>query len=105
MEAPAVPSFRVDFLNQFARNEKTLKVCQRSIVVGAAESAEVAVEIAKARFAELEGIADWRIHAAAIEVVPLQEQVRTEGRKAAGSPRAKTLRGKGQRAASSGRKL
>ena len=66
-----VASFRVDFINQFARHDKVYKVCQRSIVVSAA-SREEATETANKRFAELEGIHDWRIHAAMIEVVPIE---------------------------------
>ncbi|MGC2201065.1 MAG: hypothetical protein WA633_13100 [Stellaceae bacterium] len=64
-------SYRVDFINQFARYDKVYKVCQRSIVVSAA-SREEATETAKKRFAELEGIRDWRIHAAMIEVVSIE---------------------------------
>jgi hypothetical protein len=42
--------------------------CQRSIVIPSAPSAEQAAEEAKKQFAELEGIRDWKIHAALIEV-------------------------------------
>jgi|GEM_PF-1570328 hypothetical protein len=72
-------SYRVDFFNTFARNEKTYKVCQRSIVVTSACCAEEARRIAQARFAELEGVPHWSIHAAEIEVVPLggEEPART----------------------------
>src|SRR5438874_1196169 len=66
-------SYRVDFMNEFARNRRVHKVCQRSIVVRSARSPEQAGEAAKAHFARLEGIPDWRIHAAAIEVVPVED--------------------------------
>jgi hypothetical protein len=66
-------SYRVDFFNTFARNEKIHKVCQRSIITSAC-CAEEAREIAEARFAELEGVRHWSIHAAEVEVVPIGEE-------------------------------
>lgn len=66
-------SYRVDFMNEFARNRRVHKVCQRSIVVRSACSPEQAGEAAKTHFARLEGIRDWRIHAATIEVVPIED--------------------------------
>lgn len=50
-----------------------MKVCQRSIAIRAAESAEQAIKTAKQRFAMLEGIRDWRIHAAMIEIVVIRD--------------------------------
>jgi hypothetical protein len=73
-----MPDYRVDFLNKFARNEKLVKVCQRSIVVRAADSPERAIETAKQRFVELEGIRDWRLHAAKIEIAALENAGRSE---------------------------
>jgi hypothetical protein len=67
-------SYRVDFMNEFARNRRVHKVCQRSIVVRSACCPEQAAETAKTHFARLEGIRDWRIHAATIEVVPVEDQ-------------------------------
>lgn len=69
----AMPSYRVDFMNEFARNRRVHKVCQRSIVVRSARSPEQAGEAAKTHFARLEGIRDWRIHAATFEVVPIED--------------------------------
>ena len=66
-------SYRVDFMNEIARNGRVHKVCQRSIVVRSVRSPEEATEAAKAHFARLEGIRDWRIHAATIEVVPIED--------------------------------
>ena len=66
--------YRVDFFNTFARGPTSRRVCQRSIVVDAACCAEEAREIAKARFAELEGVRDWHIHAAEIEIVALADE-------------------------------
>jgi hypothetical protein len=66
-------SYRVDFMNEFARNRRVHKVCQRSIVVRSARSPEEAGETAKTYFARLERIRDWRIHAAMIEVVPIED--------------------------------
>lgn len=64
-------SYRVGFFNKFARGAKVHKVCQRSVIVQSASNAEEAVETAKQRFAQLEGIRDWRIHAAIIEIAPI----------------------------------
>ena len=47
-------SYRVDFMNEFARNRRVHKVCQRSIIVRSACSPEQAGEAAKAHFARLE---------------------------------------------------
>jgi hypothetical protein len=69
----AMTSYRVDFMNEFARNRRVHKVCQRSIVVRSARSPEQAGEAAKTHFARLEGIRDWRIHAATVEVVPIED--------------------------------
>ena len=63
-----MPSYRVCFMNEFPRNDKLFHCCQRSIIVNSAPSDEQAVEAAKKQFAELEGIRDWKIHAAFIEV-------------------------------------
>ena len=63
-----MPSYRVCFMNEIPRNDKLFLCCQRSIIVNSAPSDEQAVEAAKKQFAELEGIRDWKIHAAFIEV-------------------------------------
>jgi hypothetical protein len=55
-------------MNEIPRADKLFRCCQRSIVIPSAPSAEQAVEAAKKQFAELEGIHDWKIHAALIEV-------------------------------------
>src|SRR5437879_12037239 len=66
-----MPSYRVRFINEIPRNERLFRCCQRSIIIRSAPSAERAVEAAKEQFAELEGIRDWKIHAARIEVEPI----------------------------------
>jgi hypothetical protein len=66
-----MPSYRVRFINEIPRNERLFRCCQRSIVIRSASSAERAVEAAKKQFAELEGIRDWKIHAALIELEPI----------------------------------
>lgn len=63
--------YRVDFLNTFARNRAIYRVCQRSIVVREACCPGHARAIAELRFAELEGVPDWHIHAAEVEVVAI----------------------------------
>jgi len=66
--AGQVPSYRVSFINDIPRNAKLFHCCQRSIVVRTARSRERAVEAAKKRFARLEGICNWNIHAGRIEL-------------------------------------
>jgi hypothetical protein len=66
-----MPSYRVRFINEIPRNERLFRCCQRSIIIRSASSAERAVEKAKEQFAELEGVRDWKIHAALIEVEPI----------------------------------
>jgi hypothetical protein len=65
--------YRVCFMNQFARGRNTITVCQRSIVIPSAESREAAIEVAKQRFAELEGIPHWQIHASFIEAELIED--------------------------------
>lgn len=69
---PGMRDYRVEFFNTFARNRATYRVCQRSIVVREACCPEHARTIAELRFAELEGVSDWRIRAAEVEVVPIE---------------------------------
>ena len=66
-----MPSYRVRFMNEIPRNGQLFRCCQRSIVIRSAPDAKQAVEAAKQQFAELEGIRDWKIHAALIEVEPI----------------------------------
>jgi hypothetical protein len=66
-----MPSYCVRFINEIPRNERLFRCCQRSIIIRSASSAERALEAAKEQFAELEGIPDWKIHAALIELEPL----------------------------------
>ena len=69
-----MPSYRVCFMNEIPKNDKLFRCCQRSIIIRSAPSAEQAVEAAKKQFAELEGIRDWKIHAALIEVEAIDIQ-------------------------------
>lgn len=64
-------SYRVRFINEIPRNERLFRCCQRSIIIRSAANAERAVEAAKEQFAQLEGIRDWKIHAALIEAEPI----------------------------------
>jgi hypothetical protein len=66
-----MPSYRVRFINEIPRNERLFRCCQRSIIIRSAANAERAVEAAKEQFAELEGVRDWKIHAARIELEPI----------------------------------
>lgn len=66
--------YRVCFLNQFARGPKVITACQRSIVIPSVTTRGDAVEQAKKRFAELEGVPDWHLHATMIEVQALDAE-------------------------------
>ena len=72
-------SFRVDFINELPRNDRLFRCLQRSILIRSARSPERAVEAAKRRFARLEGIRDWHIHAARIELRPVDPEVLHRG--------------------------
>jgi hypothetical protein len=73
-----MPSYRVSFINDIPRNEKLFHCCQRSMVVRAARSPERAVEAAKKRFARLEGICNWNIHAGRIELEVIDWPAKTD---------------------------
>jgi pyridoxine/pyridoxamine 5'-phosphate oxidase len=73
-----MPSYRVCFINEIPRNEKLFRCCQRSIVIRSARTPARAVEAAKKRFAKLEGIRDWKIHAALIEIEPTDIEAKPE---------------------------
>jgi hypothetical protein len=63
-----MPSYRICFINEIPRGNQLFRCCQRSIVIRSARSPERALEAAKKRFARIEGIHDWRIHAGMIEI-------------------------------------
>ena len=71
-------SYRVRFMNEIPRNDKLFRCCQRSIIIRSAPSTEWAIEAAKQQFAALEGICDWKIHAALIETEPLDLEAQPE---------------------------
>lgn len=70
-EESLTPSYRVNFINEIPRGAKLHRCCQRSIVIRSARSPERAIEAAKRRFARLEGIRDWKIHARMVETEEL----------------------------------
>jgi hypothetical protein len=74
-----MPSYRVSFINDIPRNEKLFHCWQRSIVVRTARSPERAVEAAKKRFARLEGICNWNIHAGRIELEVIDLPAKPDG--------------------------
>jgi hypothetical protein len=78
--------YRVCFMNRFARGRKTITARQRSIVIRSAASREAAIEAAKQRFAELEGIPNWKIQASFIEAGLLEDD--TAARREADEPRS-----------------
>jgi hypothetical protein len=73
-----MPSYRVCFMNEIPRNHRLFRCCQRSILIHAAPNVERAREAAKQEFAELEGIRDWKIHAALIEIEPVDPRTEPE---------------------------
>jgi hypothetical protein len=84
-----VASYRVCFFNNIPRNERLFKCCQRSIVVRSAASPEQAVEVAKEEFVRLEGVRDWRFHAAVIEVEMMDKNlVKATGRQSTANDNA-----------------
>ena len=87
-----MPSYRVCFINEIPRNEKLFRCCQRSIIIRSARTPERAIEAAKKRFARLENIRDWKIHAALIEIEPID--IETKPRDAAFSNRKTVSRTK-----------
>lgn len=72
--------YRVCFLNEIPRNGQLFRCCQRTIVIRSARSPERAVEAAKRRFARLEGIRDWKVHAGQIEVEAIDLDDDSRGR-------------------------
>ena len=66
--------YRVCFFNEIPRNHRLFKCCQRAIVIRAAHTRERAIEAAKKRFARLEGVRDWKLHAAFIEIEPIDSE-------------------------------
>jgi len=71
-------SYRVCFMNQFARNRTVYRICQRAVVIRCAHTRARAIEAAKKRFARLERIRDWRIHASEIEVEMIEADPRIQ---------------------------
>ena len=66
--------YRVSFFNELTSSRGTLyKVCQRSVEIRTARSLDRAVEAAKKRFARLEHVGEWRLHARLFEVEPLPD--------------------------------
>jgi hypothetical protein len=88
-----MPNYRVYFMNEIPRNDRLFRCCQRSILIRSAPSAEWAGKAAKQQFAELEGIRDWKIHAALIEIEPvdLEAEQETPSRTAAPRSNASTI--------------
>jgi hypothetical protein len=83
-----MPSYRVSFINEIPRNEKLFRCCQRVIIIQSARTSERAIEAAKKRFARLEGIRDWNIHASQIEI----ERVGGERKPPDGTPAPRKAR-------------
>ena len=61
-------TYRVRFFKTVSSHGKTVNVCQRSIDVRSAPSPGRAVEVAKERFACLENVPNWLLHADYVEV-------------------------------------
>jgi len=64
--------YRVSFFkNLTSSNGKAFKVCQRAIEIHSARDRSRAIEAAKSRFARLECVGDWKLHADHFDVEPL----------------------------------
>lgn len=74
-----MPTYRVSFMYDVPRGGKVFHCCQRSIIIRAARNPERAVEAAKRRFARLERICDWNIHASRIELEAIDVPLGSEG--------------------------
>ena len=61
-------TYRVRFFKTVSSHGKTVNVCQRSIDIRSASSPCRAVEVAKERFACLENVPNWLLHADYVEV-------------------------------------
>jgi hypothetical protein len=61
-------AYCVRFFKTVSSHGKTVNVCQRSIDIRSAPSPGRAVEVAKERFACLENVPDWLLHADYVEV-------------------------------------
>ena len=89
-------AYRVSFFNELTNSRGTLyKVCQRSVEIRTARTLDRAVEAAKKRFARLEHVGEWRLHARLFEVEPLvdgQEGVAPPPDPAAGRRAGRTRR-------------
>ncbi len=77
-------SYRVCFINEIPRNDRLFRCCQRSVVIRSARSPERAIEAAKKRFERLEGIRDWKTHAALIEIEPVDPKSDAGGSRLSG---------------------
>lgn len=75
IDGPANRDYCICFMNDVDDGGKNVTACQRSVVVRSAASPELAIEAAKQRFAELEGICDWHIRASTIEVGQIERQL------------------------------
>jgi hypothetical protein len=68
----AMNGYRVSFFkNLTSSNGKAFKVCQRAIEIHSARDRSRAIEAAKSRFARLECVGDWKLHADHFDVEPL----------------------------------
>lgn len=60
--------YRVRFSNDLSDSSGHVhRVCQREVRVSASAGPEQAVEEAKRRFADAEGVSDWRLRARIVE--------------------------------------
>src|SRR6266446_3399430 len=65
-------SYRVLFFKRLTNSYgRSCNICQRSIEIASMPSSERAVAAAKNRFAQLEGVPDWRLRADTVEVTSL----------------------------------
>ena len=71
-----MPSYRVSFINQIPRAEKLFRCYQRSIIIDPRAAPKERSRLQRKRFARLEGIGDWKIHTALIEIEPIEAEAK-----------------------------
>ena len=85
-------AYRVSFFNELTNSSgKLVKVCQRSVDIRVARTRDRAIEAAKKRFARLEHVDQWWLHARLVEIEDVADAIDPmsweQARTAAGHPR------------------
>lgn len=69
-------AYRVSFFNELTNSSgKLVKVCQRSVDIRVARTRDRAIEAAKKRFARLEHVGQWWLHARLVEIEDVADAI------------------------------